>query len=308
MTSLPYVGSRTETYDPKKGLMMGYVGSRRAPPPAPPLPPMFDLNNPEFLKGLLNTSQFDFLKNPNLPQGSSEGYFQDFLKNINAPSSVDAVQKNLESQQLMELLSGIDTDTSKAVGSTTMDFFDRGLTGPGATSDIAENALAQIRGEAGRAKTGARLAFAGQDLGRLKAREEAARGAYGTRYGVGAAADTQARNIYARGGEKFADIASSKTSQFYNNLLESLLKSKGFDVSNNQFFRGLENKNAQDALARTAAYDTAILNKSQQGGQGFMDSLRQGLDVTKSVVDLGTGLFGKKKLPKDEGGYEGGIF
>ena len=312
-------------------LAFDIVGNKAIPkglssPPVSANP--YDLGDPEFLRRLLDTGQYDFLKNfgsQNLPgqgfrfsdlykppMGTSETMFQDLIKNIGAPSSVDEVQRGIESQTLQELLSGIDRDTRLATGSATADFADRGLMFPGGTSDIAQNALAQIQSDALRTKTGARLGFAGQELGRLKAREEAARGAYGTRYGVGAAADTQGRNIYSQGAlsdaemlnqllttqyrggltgaGKFADISSERERQYYNNLLESLLKMKGFDVSNTQFFRGLEQTAAQNALGRTAAYDTEVLKKSQQGG-GFWDDLWQGA-LTGAVGGVTSGLTG----------------
>ena len=312
----------------------------------PAAPPKFDLNNPDFLRSLLDSSKFDYLKDfgkSNLPgqgytfaggykppTGTSENYFQDLMKNIGAPSSVDEVQSGVDSQMMNELLKGIDMDTKQAVGSRKMDFAEQGLLGPGHTSDIAENALAQIMGDSNRTKTGARLGFAGQELGRLKGREEAARGAYGTRYGVGAGADTQGRSIAAQGalsdaemlnkllttqfgadvtgGSKFADIASGRDSQYFNNLLESLLKNKSIDSSDSQFFRGLENANSQGALGRDLDFMKAILGTRGPDNQGVMNSLKDGIGVTKGLQDIFGGIFGKSKLPAGEGGMEGGMF
>src|SRR3990167_3794233 len=106
------------------------IGNKAVPKGMPPsTQPVnsYDLNNPEFLRRLLDTSQFDYLKNfgnQNLPgqgfrfsdlykppTGTSETMFQDLIKNIGATSSVDEVQKSIESQTMQELMSGIDRDT-----------------------------------------------------------------------------------------------------------------------------------------------------------------------------------------------------
>jgi len=85
------------------------------------------------------------------------------------------------------------------VGSTKMDFLDRGLAGPGMMSDIEANALATDRANADKLKAATRTEYAGKELDRLKAQEEALRGAYGARYAAGVDADTQAAQLAESG-------------------------------------------------------------------------------------------------------------
>ena len=132
-----------------------------------------------FLKNKIDlTSGFKPIKN-------NDALFNDLIGNINAPSSVDQVQSQVDSDRMKQLLEGIGIDEKNVVGGTKSDFLDRGLGGPGQISDIEANALAQNRYDANRLRSGARTEFANSELGRLKAREEAARGAYGARYEAG---------------------------------------------------------------------------------------------------------------------------
>lgn len=82
--------------------------------------------------------------------GMAGGAFDDWKKELTG------VAGGLQEQ----LLSGIDRDTNKAVGSLKMDFADRGLSGPGQMSDIEGVGLAQARGEGDRAKVTGRLGIA----------------------------------------------------------------------------------------------------------------------------------------------------
>jgi hypothetical protein len=92
----------------------------------------------------------------------------------NLLSSVGAQDVNL-TQQMQDLLKGIDIDTSKSVGSLKSDFLDRGLGGPSQMSDIESAGLGDLYANAGLAKDQARLALGGKELDLINS-------AYGTGY------------------------------------------------------------------------------------------------------------------------------
>lgn len=144
------------------------------------------------LSFLKDNKQFDFLKNLGSqykPVGTNDTMFNELIGKINAPSSVDQVQKSIDSQSMQELLDNINTDERNTVGSTKSDFLDRGLGGPGQVSDIEANAIAQNRADANKNRTGARLSYANSELERLKNKENQVVGAYGDRY------DTTNKNL-----------------------------------------------------------------------------------------------------------------
>lgn len=310
-----------------------------APPPAK----KYNLDDPEFLKGMLDPSIYAGLTDPNIGKNqfagitgqgktfmdfynpaSTAGSDQDFssyLQSIQAPSSVDAVQKSLEQEYLQQTLDSIGRDTEGAVGGIKSDMLDRGLGDAGRTSDIEANAIAQARAGGARTAAGARTQMGMAELARQKAREDEMKAALGQKYQTGVSRETQANQIGAQGamtsaqmmnallGQEYggaesaagraftgastaAQLQGSDRQKFFSNLLDSLLKNKTIDSSDNQFFRGLENTNSQNALGRTAAYDTAILNKSQQGDQGFMDYLGKGIGMTKDLIGIGSSLWG----------------
>lgn len=102
------------------------------------------------------------------------GAYKDLLSMINAPSSVEAVQQDVEGQQMQDLLGDVDLETKGAYGSTMADMADRGLVGEGQSSDIAMNALAQIQGMGARTKSGIHSQYALGRLGRLSDKERRA--------------------------------------------------------------------------------------------------------------------------------------
>lgn len=67
---------------------------------------------------------------------------------------------------LQSLLTGVDADTKQAQGSLISDMAERGLVGPGVSSDIYSNAAAQGYADAAKTKSDARLGFAKDSLGR----------------------------------------------------------------------------------------------------------------------------------------------
>ena len=202
----------------------------------------------------------------------SDRYFQDYLGKIMAPSSVNQVQSEINSQTVDQLLAQIDRDTAQSLASSKLDFLDRGLGGPGQISEIEAAAAGGIRSNALTSKTNARLGFANAELMMQKAREDAERKAYETRYGVGVAADTTAADVAARGvmsdqqtlnqllgiqyqggitaGEGAATRANAFSMNSLNQILEALLKSKGLDLTNSQFYAGLSAREKEAALER----------------------------------------------------------
>lgn len=122
---------------------------------------------------------------------ASDKYFDELMANISAPSSVDEVQRGVESDLMKQLLADIDRDTEGEMANLKLDFLDRGLGGPGQMSDIEGIALAQAGAEGGRKKASARSNYALAELGRIKAREEAARQALGGRYQAGLTRESQ---------------------------------------------------------------------------------------------------------------------
>lgn len=185
------------------------------------------LMDPSSYSYLKDATPYQFLKEtPNLtgqgksfadfysaPTRSSDAMFEDYIGKINAPSSVEDVQKQVESEQMAQLLSGIDEDTKQSVGSLKMDFADRGLGGPGQISDIESVGLGRTYADSLREKGKVRSDYAGKELERVKAREDAVRQAYGGRYAAGVGFDTQAADIASKG--------AMSDSQIFNDLLKT---------------------------------------------------------------------------------------
>src|SRR3990167_6298497 len=96
-------------------------------PGAPDLGFLRDTGKFDFLR---DTGEYDFLRDEAVgnrylrsPEeltagaarvgGRGEDYFADLIGNINAPSSVDEVQRGIESDYLDQILGGIDEDTAR---------------------------------------------------------------------------------------------------------------------------------------------------------------------------------------------------
>lgn len=177
----------------------------------------------ETLDPLLSGKEdYSYLLQPAKETG--EQNFQDLLTNINAPSSVDEVQRMLESDVYQQALAEIDRQTGQDEAAVKMNALERGLGGPGQMSDIEANALAQARAGGGRNKALARTTLAQSELARQKAKEDAVRSAYGERYKGGLAADTQARDIASRGLETLANLSSAEKRQYFSDLLQQMLQ------------------------------------------------------------------------------------
>lgn len=108
--------------------------------------------------------------------------FQDYLSSINAPSSVDVVRKEVESDALRQIYEDIDRELKQAIGTSRIDFMERGLAGPGQISDIEQNALAQLKAGAIRSKAQAGTQIKLAEIERQKEKEKAVTEAYGKQY------------------------------------------------------------------------------------------------------------------------------
>lgn len=186
--------------------------------------PLKDTSKYSFLKsadnGLGDSSFLDVLKNPTAIDRSKQNTaFDSLISSIDAPSSVDDVRGELDNERLGNLLTGIDIDTKGTLGGLKADYADRGLGGPGMISDIEANALAQARGDSDRRKSDARLSLATAELDRLKAREDARRAAYASRYQTEAASDTQDANTKNSMLSSWASLLDSRQKAEASNKL-----------------------------------------------------------------------------------------
>ncbi len=105
------------------------------------------------------------------------GAYKNLMSMINAPSSVEAVQQDVEGEQMQNLLRDVGVQTKNAYGSTMSDMADRGLVGAGQSSDIAANALGQVNAMGARTASGIQGDYALARLQRLFGKEQAAQGA-----------------------------------------------------------------------------------------------------------------------------------
>src|SRR3990167_9847003 len=146
----------------------------------------------------------------------AEKQFQDYLGRIQAPSSVEEVQKRLESDALKQTLEDIDRDTRKKVDDIKLSFLERGLGGVGQLSSIESIGLAQAEAEGARTKAGARTQLQLADLQRQREKERQVQEAYGLRYQTGVKAEEQIRGAQFEAAKNDVDAA--------NNLLQLIYK------------------------------------------------------------------------------------
>ena len=195
---------------------------------------------------------------PGEPGASPASYMdkllQDSFNKIGAPSSVDTVQKSLDTQALQQLLAEIDRETNANVASTKLDYQDLGISGPGQESDIAQNAIAQIRTGGGRTKATAQLQGYQFGLTRQQAKEES-------------------------------------DSKMRISLLDYLLQDRQLSTQERQFYEKMKYDEQQAGLARTAAYNNAILGTRDNSPYGFMPSLMQGIGAVKGITGIASDLW-----------------
>lgn len=172
----------------------------------------------------LSYKDLDFLKDP------ANAQFGDWINNINAPSSVDAVRGEVDSSRLQSLMQGIDQDTERSVGGIKLDAQERGIGGAGQASDVEFNALGTARNGGVRAKSDARLAGMMGELDRLKAKEAAASGAYGTRYGAGVQGQNSLAQLMASlySGGASRELAGRTAAQ--PGIFEDILRKAGSKI------------------------------------------------------------------------------
>lgn len=270
------------------------------------------LKDPTALKGLNDPSEYNFLNNtPSNPytaglpsnmksfdsgynpgKGVGDDYFQSYLDAIGAPSSVDQVQSGIDSDLMQQLLEGIDTDTRHSAGSLKSDFLDRGLGGPNQMSDIESAGLGEVYGAGDKNKSAARLDFAGKELGRMKAKEEAKNEAYKTRYGVGTAADTQDKSIEAQGALSDSNLFNSLLGTQANLADATAGRTNQRDITRAGLIQGDQNKyidtnssmnqlfaqllNARDLGAagiNSSNYNTAVDQQNKYAKPGILEQL-----------------------------------
>ena len=271
------------------------------------------------------------------PSGTnlSDKYFDDLLGQISTSgqSSIDAVTKSLESEQLQQLLGEIDKDTAGQVSSIKMDALDRGIGGPGQVSDIESNAVAQAMSGGGRTKAAARTQYSLADLARQKAAEQerakALQTAYGSRYAAGVSREQDQNRISAQGamteaqmlnellgteykggittGEGAADRGSRESMNMLNQYLDANLKTRQMTQQDRQFYDNLQAEIEQAALGRTADYNRTLLGRQSESSfadqlfenafSGLVGSVSGGIGSAAS--DYLTGSAKKKKYSDD---------
>lgn len=171
------VKKATNVLDP-----FGLVHSKPGPD-NPYAPPNVDyLRQPDpYITNLTNNyrGSADFLK-------QSDPYFEQLVANINAPSSVDEVTRRVENDNFNRTMGQINRDVRSNADSALSYFADRGLVGPGQSSDIASEGVGVAYGRGSEAAAGARGQLYMGELGRQQAREKALMDAYGARYDTSA--------------------------------------------------------------------------------------------------------------------------
>lgn len=298
------------------------------------------LQNPDLYKntqkGLYGQGKtsFDYYK-PTSTAGSDSD-FSSYLSSIQAPSSVDAVWKSFEQDYLQQVLGSIGRDTESSVAKVQSDMQDRGLGGAGRISDIEANTVAQARAEGGRTAAEAWTQLGMAELGRQKAREDQRKAALGQKYQAGLSRESQANQIGAQGamtsaqmmnellgkeyagaesaaGRQFtgaqnlASLQGADRQQYYNQLMNSLLQNKVFDINQFQFAQDQNMKFGEAERNRKAQLDQIMAGKTatgspwdkiwQSGTGKFVDEASQPLagweKFTGGVKNLGGGFIKK---------------
>lgn len=251
------------------------------------------LKDPSMYKSLLDTSKYDFLKTPSAAApsaagldaipgqlktfantykapgyGKSDSLYQSLIDSTSGPSSVDAVRNQLNTEQLDQLMKGLNIDTKNTVGSLKSDFADRGLGGPGMLSDIEANALTQAYGDSNRTAAEARTKLGQSQLDLLKNRETQNIAARTAAAGAAGGQDTVANQIAASGAQ--GDV---------NNFDNSLLETAKAKIA------------AEDAAAgRTNQNALTYAGLLESGTKGYTDALQGGNDLFAQLLnqrDLG---------------------
>ena len=165
-------------------------------------PPDYSGLNQDFSKGVLDLqeklassspSSADILKGV---ESSADQQFKEYLKQVNAPSSVDEAMKAIDTQTLQQTLADIDKLVAGNVADVKMGAQERGIGGAGQTSDIEQNAIAQVLGQGTESKAKAYTTLASQELQRQKSKEDQVIKAYGDRFAMEPQLQTVAQGWY----------------------------------------------------------------------------------------------------------------
>ncbi len=276
-------------------------------------------------------SGFEFLEtqqvNPLLTQGT-DARFNEILASIQGPTGIEDVQQQLDNERLQQILGDIGRRTEADVATQRSAFAERGLTGPGATSDIAENALAQIIAGGGRSAAGASVDVRLGELQRLRQRESEIRALstqlLGLEFGgqesqlgreqgrVLSAADILANQRITSGSlQTTRDIEGARIgAQLSLGVPQNILGTQrlGFDelTGERQFglnLSQLEQQAQQAQLDRELRERIAILSGEQALAQigaskpSTLDQVLTGSQIAGNLISIGGGGGGKKKIP-----------
>lgn len=166
--------------------------------------------------------------------------YDKILSTLTGPRSTDQVRKELEDSLLAQQETQINRGVDQALASTRLDFLDRGLGGPGRTSDIEQNALAQVRSGGVDTLAKLRSEAALQRLGQIEQRDTA---------------DRQAA----------AAINKEKLNVFTSLMKEGVLS----EADMQRFLLGEQNKLSEGAATRSQNSKLALADLV---GKGFLQS------------------------------------
>lgn len=233
--------------------------------------------------------------------GTPEMLFQDYLKQIGAPSTVEQVQQQIENQQLQQILGDIERQTAQDVATAKSDFGERGLLGPGRTSDIAENALAQIKATGGRTGAQARTQLLLSQLGRQAEKEKTMREAYGKRYETGAELagkrELLGTELAFKGAESkldrlqkgqitYAKLKSTDKRNMLNQLINAVIEGKKLSQADEQFVTKLRSDVAEKEKDRQADLALGKMRIPREEDTTLTD-IKSGLDIFTDLLSIG---------------------
>jgi len=233
---------------------------------------------------------------------SQEDLFQDLLDEIRAPSATEEVQRRIEEEGLEQVLGDIQRSTRQAIGEQEATFAERGLLGPGRTSDIVETALAQTRAGGVRAGAGARTQLQLARLAREKEREQRAEEAFAQRFGLGAQRAAQERGIEAqrealgtelgfRGAESaaervqrgqiaFAELTSAEKRNSFNTIINAMLRGEELSSAEQQFLAKMRFEREENEK------DRELKRLLGQDRPDILGDIQQGLDIGTDIASI----------------------
>ena len=221
--------------------------------------------------------------------------FTAYLNSINAPSSTEQVQQDLENQDLTNTLAQIDRLTGSNVADVKMNANDRGIGGPGQTSDIEMNAIAQAVSGGEQTKAGAYTTLANARLARQTDKEKAAQAALGQKYQQTATEAGQDKTIAAQGAQTDVQAANELLGTQYTAEQTAAENAKNRILQGTTTYAQLSSSDQQNLLNNFVK--TAISGQElSQADKEFYDKLdadtqnqiqnrilqQEGIDITKT--------------------------